>query len=57
MRLLFAPILWLGRIFLWIVLFPIGVWRSLRHHRKKGERRTIRKVEKMLDEREREKSG
>lgn len=50
MRTVLAPFFWLGRVFLWIVLFPIGVWRSLRHHRKKGERRTERKVKKMLDE-------
>jgi hypothetical protein len=48
-----APFFWFGRILLWIFLFPIGVWRSLVHHRKKGERRTVKRVEKMLDERDR----
>lgn len=43
-----APIFWIGRIFLWIVFLPLGIWRSLRHHRKKGERRTVKKVEKMM---------
>lgn len=46
MRILFAPFLWLGRVFLWVFLFPIGIWRSLVHHRKKAERR----IEKRLRE-------
>ncbi len=53
MRALFAPVFYFGRILLWIFLFPIGVWRSLVHHRKKGERRAAKQVEKVL-ERERE---
>jgi hypothetical protein len=48
-----APFLWLGRVLLWIVFFPIGIWRSLRHHRKKGERNMEKRMGKMLDERER----
>jgi hypothetical protein len=52
-RTIIAPIFWLGRVLLWIVFLPIGIWRSLRHHRKKSERRTVKQVEKMLDERER----
>jgi fatty acid desaturase len=50
-----APFTWLGRVLLWVFLFPVGVWRSLRHHRKKGERRSTKQMEKMLDERERKK--
>lgn len=46
MRLLTAPFTWLGRIFLWVFLFPIGVWRSLVHHRKKGERRAVEAMRK-----------
>lgn len=37
---------WIGRVLLWLFLFPVGVWRSLRHHRKKGEKRALRKFEK-----------
>jgi hypothetical protein len=33
-----APLFWLGRVALWILVLPIGIWRSLRHHRKKGVR-------------------
>lgn len=53
MRTILAPFFWLGRITLWIVFFPIGIWRSLRHHRKKGERRVEKRVEKMLADRDR----
>jgi hypothetical protein len=36
------PLKWLGRVCLWLVLWPIGLWRSLRHGRKKSEQRIIR---------------
>ena len=52
LRTRFAPITWLGRVLLWIVFFPIGIWRSLNHQRKKGARRTVKKVEAMLAERD-----
>jgi hypothetical protein len=51
-RLLLAPAYWIGRVFLWIFLLPIGIWRSLVHHRKKGERRTLEAMRKELDRRE-----
>jgi hypothetical protein len=44
---MFAPLTWLGRVFLWTFLLPIGIWRSLRHHRKKGVREMRRELEKM----------
>jgi hypothetical protein len=53
MRTLMAPFTWFGRVLLWIFLLPVGIWRSLRHHRKKGERKTLVKIEKMMEERER----
>lgn len=43
-RALLAPVFWVGRIALWIFLFPIGVWRSMVHHRKKAQRRTMKQV-------------
>lgn len=52
MRALLAPFTWFGRVLLWIFLFPIGVWRSLRHHRKKGERRAVEAMRKELDRRD-----
>lgn len=42
---------WFGRVLLWIFLFPIGVWRSLRHGRRKTEKRIL---EAMREERARE---
>jgi len=39
MRALFAPIMWMGRVTLWIVFLPLGLWRSIVHGRKKSERR------------------
>lgn len=48
MRTLLAPVFWLGRVTLWILVFPIGIWRSLRHHRKKGQRKTIEAVRKEM---------
>lgn len=41
MKVLTAPVFWLGRVLLWVFLFPIGVWRSLVHHRKKAQRRAL----------------
>ena len=38
-RILFAPIFWLGRVCLWILFFPLGFWRSLRHSQKKRDRK------------------
>jgi hypothetical protein len=32
---------WMGRVLLWVFLLPVGIWRSLVHHRKKGERRAV----------------
>lgn len=52
MRILTVPLFFIGRILLWVFLLPIGIWRSLVHHRKKGERRTEQRMEKMLAERE-----
>lgn len=44
-----APVFWLGRITLWILVLPLGIWRSLVHHRKKGERRMEKRMEKILE--------
>jgi len=44
-----APLFWLGRVILWVPpLTPIGIWRSLRYSRKKGERRAVAKVKREL---------
>lgn len=53
MRSILAPLTWLGRVILWIPpLTPIGIWRSLRYSRKKGERRVEKRIEKRLGDRE-----
>lgn len=36
------PTKWLGRVSLWIVFWPIGLWRSVRHGRKNREARERR---------------
>lgn len=46
MRKLLGPVFWLGRVSLWVVFLPLGVWRSLRHHRKKGVREVQREMKK-----------
>lgn len=38
------PLKWLGRVMLWLVFFPLGLWRSLVHGRSKGENRRDRKL-------------
>lgn len=48
MRVLTAPFTWFGRVLLWVFLLPIGIWRSLVHHRKKQHRKTMREVEKVM---------
>ncbi len=36
------PLKWLGRVALWIVFWPLGLWRSIRHGRKTREARERR---------------
>jgi hypothetical protein len=35
-----------GRIVLWIVLLPVGLWRSIVHGRKKRDRRLLERLRK-----------
>lgn len=37
-----APILWLGRVCLWILFWPVGLWRSIHRSRSKAEARQRR---------------
>lgn len=48
MRTVLAPFFWFGRVLLWIFLFPVGVWRSLRHHRRKGTRKAVEQVRREM---------
>ncbi|MCC6743443.1 MAG: hypothetical protein IT175_06245 [Acidobacteria bacterium] len=43
---MFAPILWFGRVTLWIVFLPFGLWRSLRHGQKKDRRKLERAIQR-----------
>lgn len=38
------PLKWVGRVLLWLLLWPVGLWRSIRHGRKKSEQRIIRQT-------------
>ena len=35
-----APACWLGRVVLWLVAWPVGLWRSIRHSQRKAVRRS-----------------
>lgn len=37
-----APVFWLGRVSLWVLFLPLGLWRSVRHGRKQSEKRQAR---------------
>jgi hypothetical protein len=43
-----APVLFLGRIALGVLFFPIGTWRSLGHNRDEAERGAARTLERMM---------
>jgi fatty acid desaturase len=45
-----APVYFLGRILLWVFLLPVGIWRSLVHHRKKGQRKAVEEMRKEMRE-------
>ena len=32
------PLCWVGRVTLWLVAWPLGLWRSVRHGRRKRDR-------------------
>jgi hypothetical protein len=44
MRLFIAPVLWFGRVSLWFVFLPLGLWRSIVHGRKKSEKRLAKRI-------------
>jgi hypothetical protein len=37
-----GPVKWIGRVLLWLVFFPAGIWRSYVHHKKTGAARERR---------------
>ena len=40
---------WLGRVTLWIVFLPLGLWRSIRHGKKQSEKRLAKLFEEALE--------
>lgn len=36
------PTKWSGRVTLWLLFWPLGLWRSIRHHQHKQEARLRR---------------
>ena len=49
MRMITAPIFWAGRVSLWILVLPLGIWRSVRHGRKQSEKRQAKLIAKELN--------
>lgn len=41
-----APAKWIGRVLLWLVLWPVGLWRSITNSRSKREARERRGYQK-----------
>jgi hypothetical protein len=37
-----GPLKWAGRMLLWLFLWPVGLWRSIRHHQDTQEGRQRR---------------
>jgi hypothetical protein len=37
-----APAKWIGRVALWVLFFPLGIWRSYANNRKKRDLRERR---------------
>lgn len=52
MRKILAPVMWAGRVMLWILLPPLGLWRSVRHGRKASERRQAKLIGRELRKRD-----
>ena len=40
---------WISRVLLWVFLLPVGIWRSLVHHRKKGTKKAVEQMRKELE--------
>jgi hypothetical protein len=39
------PVTFLGRMLLWLWMWPLGLWRSLRHGRKKDTKKLTKAIE------------
>jgi len=36
---------WLGRVTLWVVFLPLGLWRSIRHGKNKRQAEVLRAIQ------------
>ncbi len=44
---------WLGRVCLWLIFWPVGLWRSARHSGEKAGKRAARREIRKAEERSR----
>jgi hypothetical protein len=51
MRFFTAPLFWLGRVSLWLLFLPLGLWRSIRHGKKQSERRQAKLIAEEMSKR------
>jgi hypothetical protein len=51
MRLFTAPLFWFGRVSLWLLFLPLGLWRSIHHGKKQSERRQAKLIAKEISKR------
>ena len=52
-RPILAPVFWAGRVSLWLLFLPLGLWRSIRHGKKQSERRQAKLIAKELGRQDR----
>lgn len=45
-RILWGTAKWTARVGLWLVCWPLGLWRSIRHGRKKNNAKVLAEVKK-----------
>lgn len=43
---------WLGRVLLWVVFWPAGLWRSIRHGSRKRDARNVEQLADAIARRE-----
>lgn len=38
------PFTWIGRVLLWLIFWPVGLWRSLAHGRNRRHKELVRAI-------------
>jgi hypothetical protein len=46
-RVTWGSLKWTARMSLWLFIWPVGLWRSLHHSKKKGQKKAMAEVQKM----------